>query len=63
MTPDVFAAWLEAMQERGWSQRRCAAELGTWPKQIRLWRARGAPQYVGLACEALARGLTVWTPA
>ncbi len=57
MTPSAFAAWLALMRaERHWSGVRCARELGCGGNQIKRWRERGAPIYIGLACAALMAG-------
>jgi hypothetical protein len=46
--------------ERHWSGARCARELGCGGNQIKRWRERGAPIYIGLACAALAAGLAAF---
>jgi hypothetical protein len=62
MSPATFAAWLDHMKERrGWSARRCAAELGCGENQPRVWLSRTAPRYIALACAALASELPEWT--
>lgn len=60
MTSDDFAAWVALMKERGLSEWDLVGALGTGKNQIKRWRERGAPQYVALACAALAYGLPAW---
>lgn len=45
---------------RGWSGLECARQLQCGTNQIRVWKANGAPGYIGLACAALAFGLPAW---
>jgi hypothetical protein len=61
MTPANFTAWVAHMKAtQGWSGRRCARMLGCGPNQIGIWQRKGAPEYIGLACAALAYGLPAW---
>lgn len=61
MSAADFAAWVEMMRDqRSWSRRRCAEELGCGVNQISIWSANGAPPYIALACAALAFGLPAW---
>ena len=61
MTPDNFTAWLAHMYAtRKWSGRECARQLGCGSNSIGVWRKKGAPPYIGLACAALAMGVPSW---
>jgi hypothetical protein len=57
MSPAHFAAWISHM---GWSDRKCARELGCSQNSVAAWRKAGAPRYIALACAALAFGLPEW---
>lgn len=62
MTAYDFTAWVAAMKAtRNWSGNECARQLGCGENQIRAWKAKGAPQYIGLACAALSHPLPPWT--
>lgn len=60
MTPADLSAWIAHM---GWSDRKCARELGCSQNSIKAWRRNGAPRYIALACAALAFGLPEWRQA
>ncbi len=61
MTASDFADWVAHMKgARGWSARECARQLGCGVNQISIWSAKGAPQYIALACAALSYGLPPW---
>lgn len=62
MSAEAFTAWVEwAKREKGWSNMRCSTELGCGENQIRTWKAKGAPNYIGLACAAISYGLPAWS--
>ena len=64
MAPTDFALWVAHMKAtRKWSARRCARELDCGVNQIAIWSKTGAPNYIGLACAALAFGLPAWRAA
>lgn len=54
-----FRAWLAHM---ALSERQAVAVLGISRMTIRRYLRDGAPVHVGLACAALARGITPWRP-
>lgn len=61
MTAADFAAWVAMMHStRKWSAMRCAKELGCSYNALKGWSQKGAPQYIGLACTALAQGWPEW---
>jgi hypothetical protein len=61
VTAEDFTAWVAFMKAtRRWSGAECARALGCGENQIRIWKANGAPGYIGLACAALAFGLPAW---
>ena len=56
-----FTAWVDHMKAvRGWSGNKCARELGCGENQIRIWKTKGAPRYIGWACAAISYGLPEW---
>lgn len=57
-----FTTWVAQMKAtRGWSGNECARQLGCGENQIRIWKAKGAPPYIGLACAAISYGLPAWS--
>jgi hypothetical protein len=52
-----FITWQES---EGLSIRAAALELGIVPSQIQLYRQRGAPRRVALACAAVSCGAGTW---
>jgi len=61
MTASDFSSWVAHMKAtRNWSARECSRQLGCGVNQIAIWSEKGAPQYIGLACAALAYGLPPW---
>lgn len=61
MTPTDFALWVARMKEtRGWTSRECAKRLGCGVNQIKIWQDKAPPRYIGLACNALAKGISPW---
>jgi len=61
MTAADFDAWVALMKERHrWNASECARQLGCGRNQIAKWRETGAPDYIALACAALAYGLPPW---
>lgn len=57
MTADDFNAWLTHM---GLTGRKAARQLGVADNTIVKYRREGAPEYIALACAALAFGLPAW---
>lgn len=57
MTSSDFEIWIAHM---GWSQRRVAKELDLSRNTVARYLIDGAPRHIGLACAALAHGLTEW---
>lgn len=57
MTADDFNAWLAHM---GYSGLEAARKLGCANNTVVKYRRDGAPDYIGLACAALAFGLPHW---
>lgn len=51
MTKDEFNAWLELM---GFSGLEAARQLGLAKNSVVKYRSEGAPEYIRLACQALA---------
>lgn len=63
MTASDFAAWVAHMKTtHRWSASRCARELECSRNSVDAWIKNGAPRYIGLACMALACGLSEWPP-
>lgn len=60
MSADDFNAWLAHM---GWSMRKASIALGVSKNTIPRYCEDGAPEYIGLACSALAQGLPPWRVA
>lgn len=61
MKAEDFSAWVAFMREtRRWSGAECARHLGCGINQVTVWKVRGAPGYIGLACAAVAFGLPAW---
>lgn len=58
MSAPNFTAWLAHM---GLNDTKAAEQLGCGRNSIRIWRQRGAPRYIALACAALSFGLPPWT--
>jgi len=53
--------WLAWQAHMGWSDARCARELGLGSRNtVASYRVHGAPRYIALACAALAYGLPPW---
>ncbi|WP_028035871.1 hypothetical protein [Chelativorans sp. J32] len=53
-----FTAWLDHMQ---FSDAEAARRLGLGSRNtIAKYKVEGAPEYIGLACAALAYGLPAW---
>lgn len=62
MTSADFTAWAAHIRAtRGWSDMEISRQLGCGENQIRAWKAKGAPNYIGLACAALSYGLPAWS--
>ena len=60
MTGEDFQEWLDRMDLSG---LEAARRLGCSKNSILVYRTKGAPEYIGLACAALAASLPPWTKA
>jgi hypothetical protein len=61
MSAADFTAWVANMKAtRNWSGNECARQLGCGENQIRIWKTKGAPPYIGWACAAISYGLPPW---
>jgi transposase len=57
MTPDAFAAWLNAMNI---SAAEAARRLGVSPNTVTRYKKRGGDQTLALACAALYHRMEPW---
>jgi transcriptional regulator with XRE-family HTH domain len=56
MTAEAFTDWVVQMRTtHNFSEQQLAKLLGCGHNQISRWKRTGAPLYIELACEALAR--------
>jgi hypothetical protein len=61
MSKDDFWSWLAHMKTtKGWDQATCQTKLGVNDTDFRLYKEKGAPRSIGLACNALDEGLGPW---
>ncbi len=57
MTGDDFTAWMAHM---GFNIAKTSTGLGISRNSVSKYMAEGAPDYIALACSALAQGLPKW---
>jgi DNA-binding CsgD family transcriptional regulator len=60
MTARQFNAWQATL---GLTDSQAARHLGTSPSTIARYRSAGGPALLGLACAAVAAGLSSWNNA
>ena len=57
MTGEDFTAWMEHV---GMNKIKAAAALGLGRNTVARYMIEGAPEYIALACAAIAFGLPAW---